>query len=181
MALLFPLREPESPEERDQAIMELALREARNAWAKDEVPVGAVLVRGNTILGRGANSVEALQDATAHAEMLALSQAFSAAGEKRLPDAELYCTLEPCIQCTGALLHARVRRIVYGAADPKFGGVESLARLLELPGLNHRIEAQGGVLAEESAGLLQEFFRRKRAAQAAAKGKPRPEGDSTAT
>ena len=172
MSLLFPLREPESPEERDQLIMELALREARNAWAADEVPVGAVVVRGNQILGRGANGVEALKDATAHAEMLALTQAFAATEDKRLPGAELYCTLEPCIQCTGALLHARVARIVYGAADPKFGGIESLARLLELPGLNHRIEAQGGVLAEESAALLQEFFRLKRARK---KGTPGPE------
>lgn len=160
--MLFPLREPSSPEERDALIMDMALREARNAWRAGEVPVGAVVVRGNQLLGRGANGVEALKDATAHAEMLALSQAFEAAGEKRLVDAELYCTLEPCIQCAGALLHARVRRLVYGAADPKFGGVESLARLLELPGLNHRIEAQGGVGAEESAALLQEFFRRRR-------------------
>ena len=142
--------------------MEFALREARAAWAADEVPVGSIVVRGNEILGRGRNTVEALKDATAHAEMLALSQAFAAAGEKRLPDAELYCTLEPCIQCTGALMHSRVARIVYGAADPKFGGIESLARLLELPGLNHQIEAQGGILAEESAALLQEFFRTKR-------------------
>jgi tRNA(adenine34) deaminase len=163
MTLLFPLREPETPEQRDQQIMELALRQARVAWQAEEVPVGAVIVRGNRILGRGANAVEALTDATAHAEMLALSQAFEAAGEKRLVDAELYCTLEPCIQCTGALLHARVKRIVYGAPDPKFGGIESLVRLLELPGLNHRIEALGGVSATESAALLQEFFRRKRA------------------
>ncbi|MCP4094444.1 MAG: nucleoside deaminase [Planctomycetes bacterium] len=165
MTLLFPLREPESQRERDEAIMELALRQARAAWEAEEVPVGAVVVRGKQIIGRGANGVEALKDATAHAEMLALSQAFAAAGEKRLVDAELYCTLEPCIQCTGALLHARIKRLVYGAADPKFGGVESLARLLELPGLNHRIEAVGGVLAEESAALLREFFRRKRAKQ----------------
>ena len=163
MTLLFPLRQPASPGERDQQIMELALRQANAAWQADEVPVGAVIVRGNQILGRGANSVEALKDATAHAEMLALSQAFAAADEKRLVDAELFCTLEPCIQCTGALLHARVKRIVYGAADPKFGGIESLVRLLDLPGLNHRIEAVGGVLAAESAALMQEFFRRKRA------------------
>jgi len=172
MVLLFPLRPPGSQEERDLAIMEMALREARAAWAADEVPVGAVVVRGNEILGRGRNTVEALKDATAHAEMLALSQAFAAAGEKRLPDAELYCTLEPCIQCTGALLHSRVARIVYGAADPKFGGIESLARLLELPGLNHQIEAQGGVLAEESAAMLQEFFRTKRERKKAQKTLP---------
>ncbi|MDP7062911.1 MAG: tRNA adenosine(34) deaminase TadA [Planctomycetota bacterium] len=165
MTLLFPLREPESQEERDQAIMEMALRQARAAWEQDEVPVGAVVVRGNQVIGRGANGVEALKDATAHAEMLALSQAFAAVEEKRLVEAELYCTLEPCIQCTGALLHARIKRVVYGAADPKFGGVESLARLLELPRLNHRIEAVGGVLAEESATLLRDFFRRKRAKQ----------------
>ena len=165
MTLLFPLREPSSPQDRDQQIMELALRQARHAWQAEEVPVGAIIVRGNQILGRGANGVEALKDATAHAEMLALSQAFATVGEKRLVDAELYCTLEPCIQCTGALLHARIKRVVYGAADPKFGGIESLVRLLELPGLNHRIEATGGVLAAESAALLQEFFRRKRAKQ----------------
>jgi tRNA(adenine34) deaminase len=98
--------------------------------------------------------------------MLALTQAFAAAGEKRLEGAELYCTLEPCLQCAGALLHARVARVVYGAADPKFGGVESLARLLELPGLNHRVVARGGVLAAESALLLQEFFRARRSGAA---------------
>ncbi len=164
MVLLFPLRPPKSPEQRDIAIMEMALKEARKAWAAEEVPVGALVVRGNQLLGRGANEVEALKDATAHAEMLALSQAFAASGEKRLVDAELYCTLEPCIQCTGALLHARIKRVVYGAADPKFGGIESLVRLLELPGLNHRMQAKGGVLAAECAQLLQEFFRRKREA-----------------
>jgi len=169
MSLLFPLREPRDAEERDQRAMELALAEARRAYAAEEVPVGAVVVRGNQVLGRGANAVEALGDATAHAEMIAITQAFAAAGEKRLEGAELYCTLEPCIQCVGALLHARVARLVYGAADPKFGGVESLARLLELPGLNHRVEARGGVLAEESAALLQDFFRRRRAEQRAAR------------
>lgn len=166
---LFPLRPPASAEERDQRIMTLALREAQKAWGNDEVPVGAVVVRGNELLGRGANAVEALKDATAHAEMIALTQAFAATGDKRLPEAELYCTLEPCLQCTGALLHGRVKRVVYGATDPKFGGIESLACLLDLPGLNHRVEALGGVLAEESAAMLQEFFRRKRAQQALAK------------
>jgi tRNA(adenine34) deaminase len=173
---LFPLRPPASAEERDQRIMALALREAQKAWEADEVPVGAVVVRGNELLGRGANGVEALKDATAHAEMIALTQAFAATGDKRLPEAELYCTLEPCIQCTGALLHGRIKRVVYGAADPKFGGVESLICLLDLPGLNHRVEAVGGVLAEESASMLQEFFRRKRAQQALAKqAKAHPE------
>jgi tRNA(adenine34) deaminase len=162
MSLLFPLQQPASPEERDRRIMQLALREAQAAMERDEVPVGAVVVRGDHLLARGGNQVEQLLDPTAHAEMVALTQAFAAAGEKRLPEAELFCTLEPCLQCTGAILHARIRRVVYGAADPKFGGIESLARLLELPGLNHRVEALGGVLAEESAELLRQFFRAKR-------------------
>ncbi len=162
MSLLFPLQQPASPEERDRRIMQLALREAQAAMERDEVPVGAVVVRRDHLLARGGNQVEQLLDPTAHAEMVALTQAFAAAGEKRLPEAELFCTLEPCLQCTGAILHARIRRVVYGAADPKFGGIESLARLLELPGLNHHVEALGGVLAEESAELLRQFFRAKR-------------------
>ncbi len=159
MALAFPLRPPADPEERDRRLMELALREARDAAARGEVPVGAVVVVGDHVVGRAGNAVEQQRDATAHAEMLALTQAFAAVGDKRLPDAELFCTLEPCLQCAGALVHARVRRLVYGAADPKFGGVESLARLLELPGLNHRVEVRAGVLAEDAAELLRTFFR----------------------
>jgi len=162
MSLLFPLGTSDDPCERDLRIMEMALREARKALEKDEVPVGVVVVRGNQILGRAGNGVEQLKDATAHAEMLALTQAFEAAGEKRLEGAEVFCTLEPCLQCAGALLHARVARVVYGASDPKFGGVESLARLFELPGLNHQIQAERGLLAEESAQILRSFFRSKR-------------------
>ena len=162
MSLLFPLGPPKDPQQRDQLIMEMALREASKAGVRDEVPVGAVVVRGNQVLGRAGNSVEQLKDATAHAEMLALTQAFEAVGEKRLEGAELFCTLEPCLQCAGALLHARVARVVYGAAEPKFGGVESLARIFELRGLNHQIQAEGGLFAEESAQMLQTFFRSKR-------------------
>ena len=162
MTLLFPLGEPADPGARDERIMELALREAASAAERDEVPVGALVVRENRILGRASNQVEQLSDATAHAEMLALTQAFAAAGEKRLEGAELFCTLEPCLQCAGALLHARVKRVVYGAADPKFGGVESLARIFELPGLNHRIAVRAGVLAEPSAALLRAFFEARR-------------------
>lgn len=162
MKSLFPLRAPATAEERDRRLMEMALRWAREAGAEGEVPVGALVVRGNELLGASGNQVERLRDATAHAEMLALTQAFASAGEKRLPEAELICTLEPCLQCAGALVHARVRRLVYGAADPKFGGVESLARSLELPGLNHRVAARGGVCAHESAELLREFFRARR-------------------
>jgi len=163
MRLLFPLREPATPEERDLRLMEWALREAAAAAARDEVPIGALVVRGNRLLGASGNRVEELRDPTAHAEMLALSQAFAEVGEKRLEGAELICTLEPCLQCAGALIHARVARLVYGAADPKFGRVVSLARLLELPGLNHRVQSRGGVLAERSAELLRRFFRVRRA------------------
>ena len=166
MTLLFPLRPPEDPAEHDRRAMELALREAAAAAERGEVPVGAVVVRAGRVLGRAGNAVEEQRDATAHAEMLALTQAFAAAGEKRLDGAVLYCTLEPCIQCAGALVHARVARLVYGARDPKFGGVESLARVLDTPGLNHRVEARGGLLAEESARLLRSFFRERRGAAA---------------
>ena len=142
--------------------MELALREARKAADSDEVPVGAIVVRGNHVLGRAGNQVEKLCDATAHAEMLALTQAFAKVGEKRLEGAEVFCTLEPCFQCAGALLHARVARVVYGAIDPKFGAVESLAEIFDTPGLNHHICAERGPFAEESAKMLQSFFRLKR-------------------
>ncbi len=162
MNLLFPLREPESPQQRDSMIMEVALREAQAAARRDEVPVGAIIVRGNKILGRGSNQVEALADATAHAEMLAITQAMASTGDKRLVDAELFCTLEPCIQCCGAIMHARIKRVVYAASDPKFGGVESLAQLFDLDGLNHRVEHHGGVLADESAAMLRDFFQAKR-------------------
>ena len=162
MTLLFPLRQPESPQERDSMIMELAFKQADTAARNDEVPVGAIIVRGNRILGRGANQVEALADATAHAEMLAITQAMASTADKRLVDAELYCTLEPCIQCCGAIMHARISRVVYAASDPKFGGVESLAQLFDLPGLNHRVEHHGGLMAERSAIILREFFLAKR-------------------
>ncbi len=159
MSLLYPLRTPADADEFDRRAMELALKEARSAGARGEVPVGAIVVREGRVLGRAGNAVEQQRDATAHAEMLALSQAFAAAGEKRLEGAELFVTLEPCIQCAGALLHARIARLIYGAADPKFGGVASLARVLEIPGLNHRVAVRSGVLAAESADLLQAFFR----------------------
>jgi len=145
--------------------MEFAFKEAEAAYRRDEVPIGAVIVRDNVILARAGNQVEQLKDATAHAEILALTQAFAATGEKRLPEAELFCTVEPCLMCAGALLHARVKRVVYATPDPKFGGVESLCRNLELPGLNHSIEALRGPLGEEAAELMRRFFREKRRQQ----------------
>ena len=162
MSLLFPLGPPDDPAERDRRIMEIALREAKNAAARDEVPVGAVIVHGNRLLARASNQVEQLCDATAHAEMLALTQAFAAVESKRLVGAELYCTLEPCLMCTGAILHARIARVVFGASDHKFGAVCSLCRGFELEGLNHQVKAVGGVYAEESVQLLQAFFQAKR-------------------
>jgi tRNA(Arg) A34 adenosine deaminase TadA len=175
MSLIFPLGPPEDPSERDARIMELALRQATLAFERDEVPVGAIIVRGNRILARAGNQVEQLCDATAHAEMLALGQAFAAVGEKRLEGAELFCTLEPCLMCAGALLHARVKRVVYAAADPKFGAVQSLQAMFELPGLNHQIRAECGLMETDSAQLLQAFFQQKRAA---AKLKKRIEPES---
>ena len=165
MSLLFPLGPPDDPAERDLRIMEIALREAVAAAERDEVPVGCVIVLENRVLARAGNQVEQLQDATAHAEMLALTQAFEALGSKRLVGAELYCTLEPCIMCTGAIVHARIARVVYGASDPKFGGVCSLCQGFDLEGLNHRVLAVGGVEAEPSAQLLRAFFQAKRQAK----------------
>jgi tRNA(adenine34) deaminase len=162
MTLLFPLGPPDNPAQRDLRIMEIAFREAEAAYGRDEVPIGAVIVRDNHILARSGNQVEQLKDATAHAEILALTQAFAAVGEKRLPDVELFCTVEPCLMCAGALLHARVKRVVFATPDPKFGGVHSLTRTFELPGLNHQIQAEKGPLGAEAAELMRQFFRQKR-------------------
>ncbi|MBX3462422.1 MAG: nucleoside deaminase [Planctomycetes bacterium] len=138
--------------------LELAAAAAR----ADEVPVGAVVVVGGALVGEGRNRVEELRSPLAHAEMAALQAALSAVGEKRLPAATLYCSLEPCFLCAGAILHARVRRVVFGARDPKFGAVRSLATLLEDPRLNHRCEVLEGVEAAASGELLRAFFRTRR-------------------
>jgi tRNA(adenine34) deaminase len=135
---------------------------AAEASAAGEVPVGAVVVLDGAPIGEGRNRVEELRSPLAHAEMEALQRALAAAGEKRIPDATLYCSLEPCFLCAGAVLHARLRRVVYGARDPKFGAVRSLANLLEDPRLNHRCEVLEGVGAGASAELLRAFFRARR-------------------
>ena len=134
--------------------MQQCLELARAAAAQDEVPVGAVVVIGDEVVGVGRNRVEERGSPIAHAEIEALQQAFVATGDKRLPDAQLYCTLEPCFLCAGAILHARVRRVVFGARDPKFGAVRSLATILEDDRLNHRCEVLEAVGADESAALL---------------------------
>lgn len=135
---------------------------AREAAAAGEVPVGSIVVRDGTVIGEGRNRCVERGDPLAHAEMLALAEAFQAVGEARLPGATLYCTLEPCFMCTGGLLHARVARVVFGAHDPKFGACGSLADLPADRRLNHRCPVEAGVGAEASAALLREFFRRLR-------------------
>lgn len=139
-----------------------ALREAELAAAAGEVPVGAVVVRDGRILGRGHNQVEHLQDATAHAEILALGAASQATGQWRLDGATLYVTLEPCTMCCGALLLGRVGAVVFGAHDPRAGAVVSTARLLQGNPYRHAVEVVGGIMAEPSSELLQAFFRRRR-------------------
>ncbi len=142
--------------------MRLALAEARQALEHDDVPVGAVAACGGQIVGRAHNQRELLRDPTAHAEVLALTQAAAALGRWRLTGVTLYVTLEPCAMCAGALVLARVDRLVYGARDPKAGAVESLYRLLADERLNHRVPSEGGLLADECGELLQEFFRKRR-------------------
>ena len=146
----------------DAEFMGEALTEARRALAAGEVPVGAVVVLEGAIIGRGHNSPIALHDPTAHAEILALREAGRCARNYRLPGATLYATVEPCVMCAGAALHARVARLVYGAPDPRAGAVQSLFRLLDDGRLNHRIEVIGRVRSSESALLLREFFAARR-------------------
>ena len=147
----------------DAGWMRLALHEARAAADEGEVPVGAVVVLGGRLIGRGRNGCERLQDATAHAEILAISAASAAVGSWRLEECTLYVTLEPCPMCLGACLNARVARVVYGAREPKAGACGSVCDLCALPGYNHRVEVLGGVMAEEAATAMRNFFRELRA------------------
>ncbi|MFN7587780.1 MAG: tRNA adenosine(34) deaminase TadA [Planctomycetota bacterium] len=153
---------PEAPTSEDVRWLRRCLELAQAAAAADEVPVGAVVVVDGAVVGEGRNRVEELRSPLAHAEMLALQQALVHAGNKRLANATLYCSLEPCFLCAGAILHARVDRVVFGASDPKFGAVRSLANVLEDPRLNHRCTVVAGVEAAASAELLRAFFRQKR-------------------
>jgi tRNA(adenine34) deaminase len=146
----------------DQYFMREALRQAQKAYTAKEVPVGAVIVRAGKIIARAYNQVELLKDATAHAEMLALTQAEAAVGDWRLTDCDLYVTKEPCAMCAGALVHTRVRRVIFGCADPAAGAGGSMINLLQVPALNHRCEITSGVLQNECAGILQDFFRERR-------------------
>ncbi len=146
----------------DTQWMRCALELARAAAAAGEVPVGAVLVRNDELLGAGRNQPIAAQDASAHAEMVALRAAGQAVQNYRLPGSTLYVTLEPCPMCAGALVHARVARVVFAAADPRTGAGGSVFDLLRDPRLNHRCVVEGGLLEEESAGLLRAFFAARR-------------------
>ena len=153
----------------DDDFMRLALAEAERAAAAGEVPIGAVIVHDGRVIGRGRNACERLNDATAHAELVAITAAGSALGDWRLEDCTLYVTLEPCPMCLGACLNARVKRVVYGAREPKSGACGSVVDLAAPPGYNHAVAVTGGVLADLAGGLMRGFFRdlrekRKRAA-----------------
>jgi len=148
----------------DADFMREALRQAGKAFEKEEVPVGAVVVQGGRIIARAFNQVELLKDATAHAEMLAITQAEAAVGDWRLNECDLYVTKEPCAMCAGALVHVRMRRVIFGCADERSGAAGGIINLLQMPGLNHRCEITPGVLRQESANLLQTFFKARRQA-----------------
>lgn len=146
----------------DAHFMGEALRQAARAYAAEEVPVGAVIVREGRIIARAWNQVELLKDATAHAEMLALTQAQEAVGDWRLTDCTLYVTKEPCPMCAGAIVHTRLARVVFGAGDPKGGAAGGALNLLQFPTLNHRCEITAGVRLDECRALLQSFFAEQR-------------------
>ena len=146
----------------DELWMEEALRSAQRALEAGEVPVGAVVVCGDRIVGRGWNRNITDSDPAAHAEIIALRAAGAALGNHRLTECELFATIEPCAMCAGALVHARIKRLVYGAADPKAGAVHSVMQVLNQPQLNHTVEVRNGVLAGRCAELLQTFFKSRR-------------------
>ena len=148
--------------ENDTTFMREALRFAEKAFKAEEVPVGAVVVRADKIIARAYNQVEMLKDATAHAEMLALTQAEAAAGDWRLVDCDLYVTKEPCPMCAGAIVHTRIRRVIFGCADVRAGAAGTVMNLLQNPALNHTCEITSGVLESKCAQLLQTFFKTKR-------------------
>ena len=148
----------------DALFMQEALSQARNAWVLGEVPVGALVVRDGEIIATGFNQPIANHDPTAHAEIMALRAAAAVMGNYRLPGCELFVTLEPCVMCAGAMMHARLARVVYGATDPKTGACGSIVNLFAESKLNHHTEVIGGVLAEECSQLLKDFFAERRRA-----------------
>jgi tRNA(adenine34) deaminase len=153
----------------DTDFMQLALEQAQQAWNLGEVPVGAVVVKDGEVIAVGCNQPIGKHDPTAHAEIVALRAAAEKLGNYRLPGCTLYVTLEPCVMCSGAMMHARLARVVYGASDPKTGACGSVLNLFEQEQLNHHTEVVGGVMAEECGAMLKNFFAARRAALAAAK------------
>ncbi len=158
----MPQNPATTPPRDDAAWMELALEQARLAEAAGEVPVGALVIKDGAVAGRGHNRNLLENDPTAHAEIVALRQAAARLGNHRLTGCTVYSTIEPCSMCAGALIHARVSRLVYGARDPKAGAAGSAIEVLNHPSLNHKMEVIAGVLADRCSEILQEFFRRKR-------------------
>ena len=152
----------------DIDFMQLALAQAQHAWTQGEVPVGAVVVKDGELIAVGYNQPIGRHDPTAHAEIVALRAAAEKLGNYRLPGCELFVTLEPCVMCSGAMMHARLARVVYGAADPKTGACGSVLNLFEQEKLNHHTELVGGVLADEASAMLRGFFAERRAAARAA-------------
>jgi tRNA(adenine34) deaminase len=146
----------------DLAFMDEALREARLAAGEDEVPIGAVVVIDGRVIARAHNETRKRNDPTAHAELLAISEACREVGAQRIPGATVYTTVEPCFMCAGALLHARVERVVWAVRDPKFGACASLGAVLDLPGANHSIDHEEGLRADDARELLVSFFQTKR-------------------
>ncbi len=166
MTDVMPSMEPASKQ--DAIWMRQALDQAHNAWALGEVPVGAVVVKDGLVIATGFNQPIGTHDPTAHAEIMALRAAANILGNYRLPGCELYVTLEPCAMCSGAMLHARLSRVVFGASDPKTGACGSIVNLFEQNQLNHHTQTTGGVMARECGALLKEFFaERRKTAQAA--------------
>ena len=148
----------------DADFMQLALEQAQRAWELGEVPVGAVVVKDGVVIAQGCNQPIGKHDPTAHAEIVALRAAAEVLGNYRLPGCELYVTLEPCVMCSGAMMHARLARVVFGASDPKTGACGSVVNLFEQGQLNHHTEVVGGVMAEACGAMLKDFFAARRAA-----------------
>jgi tRNA(adenine34) deaminase len=148
--------------EADEQFMDLALSESEKAMAAGEIPVGAVVVSAGTVVGRGYNRPISASDSTAHAEMLAIREAARVLGNYRLPEVTLYCTVEPCIMCAGAMIHARISRLVFGTPDPKAGAAGSIYNVLTDPRLNHRVEVVSGICEDRCAAILRTFFASRR-------------------
>lgn len=144
--------------------MRAALAEAEKAFEADEAPIGAIVVSGGKIIGRGSNQSMTLNDPTAHAEMIAITAAAETLGDWRLVDCDLYCTLEPCVMCAGAATLARIRSVIYGAPEPKFGGCGSIIDIPAEQRLNHQVHVTGGILADDAAALMKDFFAKLRQA-----------------